>query len=218
MKNQDLFISIKSENECIPQLDLKPKQTENEKISLLEKQIQKKLDESKENLNYSIKDEHKEKGHESIEINGGVHKDYETNQSGSSLLGLDEDILQEEIEWVREMKMQSNFTTEKNGPDAKVLSLNQEISLGEFYRTPEEEETRKIDDLAKKVEAMITLEKNKERERIKQKREEDERELMTRIEEEMKVAEEMRILREEGKFLNEYFYIQFILDVSREKS
>ena len=200
MKGQDQNVTTTTTNQSINILmnskeENQSKQTEKEKILLLEEQIQKKLDESKGNR-YEV--DRRVIQEESFETNNGVPEAYDNNNaSTTSLLGLDEDVLQEEMEWVREMKFQSKVSPERNGTDENCFQFKVEKTEEKFE--PKEEETRKIDDLAKQVAEMIAKEKNKERERIKQQKEEEERELMSRLEEEIKLAEEMRILQEEGE-------------------
>ena len=120
----------------------------------------------------------------------------------SNSLGLDPSCFDEEMEWIREMKAQSsNIHEPDQTPVAsfatKTNSHDQENDIPECGKKFINKEKLAILDLEKQVQERIANAKLEESIRIKQQKEKEESELLQRIQEEMRLAEEMKQMADE---------------------
>ena len=138
-------------------------------------------------------------------INEEFHKTKSETTNGyhiSNSLGLDQSCFDEEMEWIREMKAQSsNIQEPDQTPVAsfttKTNSHDQENDIPECGKKLINKENLAIMELEKQVQERIANAKLEESIKMKQQKVKEESELLLRIQEEMKLAEEMKQMADE---------------------
>ena len=125
-----------------------------------------------------------------------------TNNSSSTanLLGVDESIIQEEMEWIREMKFQSK-NVQNDVPPINTSKDTVKTSMNSTHE--KKSEASAIEELERQIKEKIALAKMEESIKLKEQREREEKELNLRIQEEINQAEEMRLQEEEGNIIND---------------
>ena len=114
-----------------------------------------------------------------------------TTNGHNNSLGLEDSILQEEMEWIREVKSQNivSTTSKPEKISSPVLPKRKEISKNN--------EANKIFELERQISEKISRAKAEEAAKRKQEKESEDQEFLQRLQEEMDIAEEMKKIAEE---------------------
>ena len=198
VKSQNQTTSVNDIDDQVGEMKEAQKQkteekSEMQKILELEKKVTQKIEISRPKTESSKTEEPETI---SKKETNGWHE--EINGVNQSSMGLDESVLQEEIAWVREMKIQNTvgqneFMKDKKESQTPLVNMSVEDEIAKS------KEKSMIEDLASQVAERIAEAKLKEKQKMKEMRKQEEEELALRIHEEMKLAEEMRLAEEEGK-------------------
>ena len=121
------------------------------------------------------------------------------NSITSQSTGIDSKIIQEEMEWVREMKLQNNCSVTTTNSIKLEDTKENSSKLNTPIAVNKNAEALKIANLEAIINAKLESAKAEKESKIQERRKQEELELQIRIAEEVQFAEEMKAIAEEGR-------------------